>query len=48
MPVPDLDELVAEIVRRIRAVRDPEQVIIFGSYARGEAGPDSDLDVLVV
>lgn len=27
---------------------DPEQVILFGSHARGEAGPNSDLDLLVV
>jgi predicted nucleotidyltransferase len=26
----------------------PRQVILFGSYARGEAGPDSDVDILVV
>jgi len=25
-----------------------EQVILFGSYARGEAGKESDIDVLVV
>lgn len=25
-----------------------EEIILFGSYARGEATPDSDLDVLVV
>ncbi len=43
-----LDELLEEIVRRILAVGDPEQIVLFGSYARGEAGPDSDLDVLVV
>ncbi len=36
------------MVRRI--VRDfhPERVILFGSHARGEAGPDSDVDLLVV
>jgi predicted nucleotidyltransferase len=44
----ELDALLAEITRRIRAVSDPEQIILFGSYARGEAGPDSDLDVLVI
>ena len=27
---------------------DPEQVILFGSHARGEAGEHSDVDLLVV
>ena len=26
----------------------PEKIILFGSAARGEMGPDSDLDLLVV
>lgn len=26
----------------------PEQVILFGSHAHGNAGPDSDVDLLVV
>jgi len=42
------DELLEEVVQRILAVSDPEQIILFGSYARGEAGPDSDLDLLVL
>lgn len=46
-PVP-LDELAPQIVARVRAVCEPERVIVFGSYARGEAGPDSDVDILVV
>ena len=41
-------DLLQEITQRIRAVSDPEQIILFGSAARGEAGPDSDLDLLVV
>lgn len=36
------------MVRRIVARFDPEQVILFGSYAKGTAGPDSDADLLVV
>ena len=45
---PDHAELIAEMVRRIVSVCDPERIILFGSYARGVAGPDSDMDLLVV
>ncbi len=27
---------------------DPEQIILFGSHARGTAGPSSDVDLLVI
>lgn len=37
-----------ELVRRIITAVHPTQVILFGSAARGEMGPDSDVDVLVV
>ena len=43
-----------EILRRLREHRDELQrrfgvksLAIFGSVARGEAGPDSDIDILV-
>ena len=36
------------MVRRIVEQFHPEQVILFGSHARGDAGPDSDVDLLVV
>jgi predicted nucleotidyltransferase len=39
---------IREMVKRIVAKFHPERVILFGSYARGEAGPDSDVDLLVV
>lgn len=43
-----LPDITEEAVARIRSVIEPEQVILFVSWARGEAGPDSDLDVLVI
>lgn len=43
-----ITELLDEIVQRIVTVSDPDQIILFGSYARAEAGRDSDLDLLVI
>lgn len=36
------------IKRRIVREIDPDRIILFGSQARGDAGPDSDIDLLVV
>jgi predicted nucleotidyltransferase len=36
------------MARRIVAQFQPERIVLFGSYARGNAGPDSDIDLLVV
>lgn len=41
-------EILDEIVRRIVATADPDEIILFGSAARGEMGTHSDLDLLVV
>lgn len=40
--------LIDRVVRRIVSEFHPERIIIFGSHARGEAGPDSDVDLLIV
>jgi predicted nucleotidyltransferase len=40
--------LLDEIIRRVVEVARPERIILFGSAARQEIGPDSDLDLLVV
>lgn len=43
-----LAEIVPDMTRRIVDAVHPVRVILFGSAARGQMGPDSDLDVLVV
>lgn len=42
------DELLAEVVQRIRSVGSPQKIVLFGSWARGTARPDSDLDLLII
>jgi predicted nucleotidyltransferase len=40
--------VIREMVDRIIRGFSPEQIILFGSHARGEAGPDSDVDLAVI
>ena len=44
----EAEKRIGEMVSRIVARFDPDRVILFGSYARGDAGPDSDVDLLVI
>jgi predicted nucleotidyltransferase len=44
----DQDPKLAEVVRRLVEAYRPERIYLFGSLARGEAGPDSDYDLLVI
>lgn len=41
-------ETLEEIIRRVVQVAQPERIILFGSAARGEMGPHSDIDLLVI
>lgn len=47
-PARDRDPVLAEIVRRLVDAYRPERIYLFGSQARGDAGPDSDYDLLLV
>jgi len=40
----DIQNFVADVARKFL----PEKIILFGSYARGNAGEESDVDLLVV
>lgn len=37
-----------ELVRRIVETVHPRRILLFGSAARGQMGPNSDIDILVV
>lgn len=41
---PWIQDMVGRIVNRFH----PHKIILFGSHARGDAGPESDVDLLVV
>jgi predicted nucleotidyltransferase len=42
------EELLQTIVNRIAEGVHPQKIILFGSWARGERGPHSDIDLLVI
>ncbi len=43
----DIEKIKPEIVERLK-VLDPDKIILFGSYARGEAREDSDIDLFLL
>lgn len=45
---PQLSNTLRKMVKRLVERFDPEQIILFGSHARGTAGPDSDIDLLLI
>lgn len=40
--------VLEEVIRRVVEVAQPDRIILFGSAARDDMGPDSDIDLLVV
>ncbi len=42
------DTTLAEVIRRLVEAYRPERIYLFGSKARGDAGTDSDYDLLVI
>jgi hypothetical protein len=47
-PLSSDDPMLREVVRRLVGVYHPERIYLFGSTARGDAGPDSDYDLMVI
>jgi len=42
------DSMIEDIVKKLAAEYAPQRVILFGSRASGTAGPDSDIDLLII
>lgn len=42
------DTALKETIQRIARTAHPKKILLFGSAARGEMGPNSDLDLLVI
>ncbi len=40
--------VIQKIVERLVAEYPPQKIILFGSYASGQPGPDSDIDLLII
>ena len=46
--LPENDRVLAELVDRLVRAFQPERIYLFGSRVRGQEGPDSDYDLLVI
>jgi predicted nucleotidyltransferase len=42
------EQTIREAVERLLEVVQPSKVVLFGSYVRGDASLDSDLDLMVI
>jgi predicted nucleotidyltransferase len=42
------DEVIDRMARRIVREVDPQRILLFGSWARGDANEHSDIDLLIV
>lgn len=47
-PRPEDQKIAEQLVQRLVAEFQPKRIVWFGSRARGEGGPDSDWDVMVI
>jgi predicted nucleotidyltransferase len=41
-------DLILMVVNKIATAVHPDRIVLFGSWARGSAGPNSDMDLIVV
>lgn len=42
------DDALSAIIARLVEAYEPKRIYLFGSVARGDGGPDSDYDIMVI
>ena len=45
---PEVEAAIDQVIQRLRDGLRPSRIYLFGSYARRDHGPESDLDFLVI
>jgi predicted nucleotidyltransferase len=48
LPDKNSERFIDQIKERLISELNPERIVLFGSRARGEHGPDSDVDLFIV
>lgn len=41
-------EVLPQVVEKLVKALDPDEIVLFGSYAYGQPTPDSDVDLLII
>jgi predicted nucleotidyltransferase len=44
----EVEEYLEKVVEKLKSTVSPYKIVLFGSYAKGEAKPDSDIDLMVI
>lgn len=44
----EIELVIKRVLQKLITEYSPERIILFGSYAWGDPGPDSDIDLLII
>jgi predicted nucleotidyltransferase len=48
MAIEEFEKTIQSIIDKLQSDYAPQKVILFGSYAYGDARPESDIDLLII
>ncbi|MDR2616472.1 MAG: nucleotidyltransferase domain-containing protein [Endomicrobium sp.] len=44
----EVEEYLEKVIAKLKSKVSPYKIVLFGSYAKGNAKPDSDIDLMVI